>query len=283
MLSETNDHRRRADGKRPIQLAKGLGWFSVALGIAEIAAPRTIARAIGIECDPGMRLTTRIFGVREIAAGAGILARPAKPAPVWARVAGDALDLAALGYAGRTRLVDERRLLAAIGMILGVTALDAYTATRLRKLSPAAQRRRPESRLMTTTVNLPLTDVQRRWRGAAGPLAKRNVTFRQAPGGRGTEICLRFKAPSLLRQLFNRVVHTDVEQLADGDLRKVKQMLELGEIVHSDASVRRGMHAARPAGHDLHLSEAEGSRSEAGSREARRESETTTFTTEVRP
>lgn len=282
MLSETNDHRRRADGKRPIQLARGLGWFSVALGIAEIAAPRTIARAIGIECDPSMRLTTRIFGVREIAAGAGVLARPDKAAPVWARVAGDALDLAALGHAGRTRLVDERRLLAAIGMIIGVTALDVYTATRLRKLSPVSQRRRPETRLLTITVNLPLTDVQRRWRGAAGPLAKRNVTFRQAPGGRGTEICLRFKTPSLLSQVFNRVVHTDAEQLADGDLRKVKQLLELGEIVHSDASVRRGMHAARPASRDLHLAEAEGAR-EAEPREPRRESETTTFTTEVRP
>ena len=34
------------------RLATGLGWFSLALGTAELAAPRTLARLIGIPDDP---------------------------------------------------------------------------------------------------------------------------------------------------------------------------------------------------------------------------------------
>ncbi len=32
----------------------------------------------------------------------------------------------------------------------------------------------------------------------------------------------------------------------DGDLRRFKQVLELGEVVHSDASIHRGLHPAQP-------------------------------------
>jgi hypothetical protein len=32
----------------------------------------------------------------------------------------------------------------------------------------------------------------------------------------------------------------------DGDLRRFKQVLEVGEVVHSDASIHRGMHPAQP-------------------------------------
>jgi hypothetical protein len=33
-----------------------------------------------------------------------------------------------------------------------------------------------------------------------------------------------------------------------GDLRRLKQMLELGEIVKSDASIHKGPHPAQPSG-----------------------------------
>jgi hypothetical protein len=32
----------------------------------------------------------------------------------------------------------------------------------------------------------------------------------------------------------------------DSDLRRLKQVLETGEVVHSDASIHRGLHPARP-------------------------------------
>jgi len=283
MHSEIINHRETPDGKGASQLARGLGWLGMGLGITELAAPRTLARAIGVECDPGTRWTMRALGAREIASGAGIFARPAMAAPVWSRVAGDAIDLALLGYALRTRSVHPRRTVVAILLVAGVTALDAYAGSKVSGSEHRHRPRRRDTRVLTVTVNLPITDVQRRWREVARDLAKRgNVTFRPAPGGRGTEICLAIKSPSRLAQMFGRLTHTDVEQLADGDLRKVKQLLELGEIVHSDASVRRGLHAAQPPERDLHLPESEGAIT-AGEVRERAETESVESPQEVRP
>jgi len=38
------------------------------------------------------------------------------------------------------------------------------------------------------------------------------------------------------------------EQQIEADLRAFKQVLETGEVVHSDASIHRGRHPARPTG-----------------------------------
>jgi uncharacterized membrane protein len=35
-------------------------------------------------------------------------------------------------------------------------------------------------------------------------------------------------------------------QQVEADLRRLKQVLETGEVVHSDASIHKGMHAAQP-------------------------------------
>lgn len=43
-------------------------------------------------------------------------------------------------------------------------------------------------------------------------------------------------------------------QQISGDLRKLKQVLETGEVLHSDASIHRGMHPARPSERSLMVS-----------------------------
>ena len=48
------------------ETAKGLGYFSIALGIAELAMPRTLRRMAGIEASDTL---VRGYGVREIATG----------------------------------------------------------------------------------------------------------------------------------------------------------------------------------------------------------------------
>src|SRR6266542_4569496 len=53
------------------KIARGLGWFSIGLGLAEIAAPRSLARLIGVEDDDTNRNTLFAFGLREIASGVG--------------------------------------------------------------------------------------------------------------------------------------------------------------------------------------------------------------------
>lgn len=73
--------------------ARRLGWLSIALGLAEILLTRRLARAAGLQGCEGL---IRLYGAREIATGAGILMSPeSKQAPwIWARVAGDVLDVA---------------------------------------------------------------------------------------------------------------------------------------------------------------------------------------------
>jgi len=105
----------------------GLGLFSLALGAAELFAARRIATAL--DAEDHARLV-RGFGVREIVAGVGLLAAPANASGVWSRVAGDALDLAALGAAAR-RSPANRVIWGAIGFVVVATALDVLVARGL--------------------------------------------------------------------------------------------------------------------------------------------------------
>src|SRR4051812_34127073 len=74
-------------------MARGLGWFSIGLGLAEVLAPRTLTRALGME---GSEQIMQAYGLREIATGIGILSSD-QPAPwIWGRVGGDALDMTTL-------------------------------------------------------------------------------------------------------------------------------------------------------------------------------------------
>ena len=111
------------------RLSFGLGIFSIALGLAEVAATRRIARALGNDHRAG-RVTLRAFGAREMLAGAGLLAAPAYSTPVWNRVAGDAMDLAALGLAAR-KAPRRRAVWAALAFVVGATVVDALVARAL--------------------------------------------------------------------------------------------------------------------------------------------------------
>ena len=120
---------------RDLRIAKGLGFFSIGLGLAELIAPRALGRLIG--AGEEHRRLVQLFGVREIAAGITILAAPRPGKGLWARVVGDALDLAALVAALRSSL-QRGRVAGALGAVAGVTALDVYTANRLTRSSVRA-------------------------------------------------------------------------------------------------------------------------------------------------
>ena len=77
-------------------MAQGLGWFSIGLGLAEVLAPRTLARSLGMDGQAGV---IGAYGVREILTGIAILSQDDPTPWVWGRVAGDALDLATLAPA----------------------------------------------------------------------------------------------------------------------------------------------------------------------------------------
>src|SRR4051794_13144813 len=85
-----NGH-QRVGGLNGERVARGLGWFSIGLGAAELIAPSFIARLIG---SRNHRSLIRVYGLRELAAGAGILASREPAGWLWSRVAGDIVDLA---------------------------------------------------------------------------------------------------------------------------------------------------------------------------------------------
>jgi hypothetical protein len=243
MDAQQTGDRRGSDGKDG-RLAKGLAWFSFGLGAAEIAAPSALARLIGVGADAGTRRTLMVLGARELLSGAGILARPRHALPIWARVVGDAMDLALLGWALRSHRKTRTRTLLAIAGVLGVAALDAYAGARVQRRRAAVR----TTRTLAITIDKDLSEVQRRFRDLASDIAGIvDLRFQTAPGGRGTEVLVEVSAVARARKVLGRVLHSDEEQLADADLRKIKQVIELGEVVHSDASIHRGKHPAQPS------------------------------------
>ena len=90
----------------------------------------------GIRDEPTMRRLLRAFGLREIASGVTILAQDTPRAGVWSRVAGDALDLAALVSAYREDNPRRNNVAVAIGAIAGIAWVDFWCARRLHSGRP---------------------------------------------------------------------------------------------------------------------------------------------------
>jgi hypothetical protein len=221
---------------RTLALSLALGWFSIALGVAELVAPRQVARLIGVRPDERARTILRAYGAREIASGIGIIAQPTQPAWLWSRVGGDAIDLATLGRAADDDYTDQARLGFATFAVLGVTALDVLAARSLG----SSEDRFDEfgfnlANEQATTIRQPLEAVEtgwERWCASGHAKIKSNyaVRFEPAPGARGTEVRLSGGgSKAAIRE----------------ELRRFKQWVETGEIPVSDG---RGLwRAAQPA------------------------------------
>jgi uncharacterized membrane protein len=293
----------------PGRIARSLGWFSVGLGLAEIAAPRAVARMIGVRDDERHRNTMVALGVRELVSGVGILTQARSSGWLWIRVGGDVMDLALLGSALRSDDSKRGRLAAATAAVVGVTLVDVLTGQELGRRSGARSARPHQDALAEVTKaitvrrtpeevytfwrdfqNLPqfmehlesvqvLSDRRSRWKakaparrtvewdaeivedlpneligwrvvGDADVTHSGTVRFSAAPGGRGTEIRvqLRYDPPGgVIGIAIAKLLGKEPGQQVDSDLRRFKQVMETGEVVHSDASVHRGPHPARPS------------------------------------
>ncbi|MEH3148184.1 MAG: cyclase dehydrase [Methylobacterium frigidaeris] len=117
------------------RLARGLGWFSIGLGLAELLAPRALCRAIGME---GRETLVQAYGVREVATGIAILASHDPTPWIWGRVGGDALDLATLATGFEHDNPRIGGLTLATAAVVGVTVADVVCAQGL-----AADKRLP--------------------------------------------------------------------------------------------------------------------------------------------
>lgn len=119
------EHYREQPADAP--LASALGVFSLALGLWEVLDPHGVARRTGTS-HPAL---IRAYGLREIATGIGIFVSPRPAGALWARVAGDVVDLATLASAFANAPDDpvrRRKTVMAAAAVAGVTVLDLIAA-----------------------------------------------------------------------------------------------------------------------------------------------------------
>lgn len=113
------------------KLGLGLGFFSVGLGLLEVAAPGRLARWLGVD-RKAAKTVIALFGARELLAGGMLMRGPAVSTNAWNRVIGDSMDLTALGlvFARSNR---RTAVAGALGFVAGTTLLDVLTARGLAK------------------------------------------------------------------------------------------------------------------------------------------------------
>jgi uncharacterized membrane protein len=140
--------------------AYGLGLFGLGLGLAELVAPRRLARMIGAPL--GHDGLIRAMGLREIASGVGILTQRVPATAVWSRVAGDAIDVACLGASLISNRSNRGRVALATAAVAGVTLLDMIIA---QQLSRGVQTRNGRISISAALViDRPQAELYRHWR-----------------------------------------------------------------------------------------------------------------------
>lgn len=111
-------------------LTRGIACVSLGCGVAKLAAPKRVARTLGVA--PNQSNLLRLLGLRQLVIAAGLW-RGHPTAFHWARVGGDALDLALLATALRRRPSHRKRILTALAAVAGITAIDVAAAVRSRR------------------------------------------------------------------------------------------------------------------------------------------------------
>lgn len=128
LMTLSTDRVRAAPAVSP-QLSFALGQNAIGLGLWGLLAPKGVNRFLGLTNSP--QTTQLLFGAREMATGMALFSDPTKAGALWARVAGDAFDIAVLSkLTGRDRPKSGNARLA-LGVVLAVTALDLIAAVRM--------------------------------------------------------------------------------------------------------------------------------------------------------
>jgi hypothetical protein len=110
-------------------LSMNIGITAIGLGLWGTLFPHHVKRFLGIRAPTPVVRT--LFGLRELASGYALAGDPTKSEVLWARVAGDVFDIAALKTLDNRRNPQRGAVRAALGFVLLVTALDAVTAVRM--------------------------------------------------------------------------------------------------------------------------------------------------------
>lgn len=110
-------------------LSGALGNNAIGLGIWGLAAPKSVGRLLGLDASP--QAIQLLFGAREMATGLRLVSDPTCAKTLWARVAGDAFDIAVLRSLDKPENPQRKNARLALGVVLAVTALDVLAAVRM--------------------------------------------------------------------------------------------------------------------------------------------------------
>ena len=119
-----------------LNVARTLGWVSLAIGATEVAAPQFVEKLLALPPDQARQGAIRALGIRELGHGVSILAEDhpddhEKLAnALWWRVAGDVLDTACLAKASQ-RTTAPGQFLAVAAMVGAIGLADAWCAAKL--------------------------------------------------------------------------------------------------------------------------------------------------------
>ncbi|PZQ59969.1 MAG: hypothetical protein DI570_15230 [Phenylobacterium zucineum] len=114
------------------QVSFALGQNAIGLGLWGLCAPKGVNRFLGLTNSP--QATQVLFGARELATGVALFSDPTRASALWARVAGDAFDIAVLSRLVRQSHPRRRNARVALGVVLAVTALDLVAAIRMSRV-----------------------------------------------------------------------------------------------------------------------------------------------------
>lgn len=113
------------------RIATGLGLAQLALAAFELARPGALGRSLGLREN---HVFLKGFGARDMATGAGLFGLRrgrGKSIWIWARLAGDAMDLYALGPALSRENPKRNAAIAAVAVVAAVTIIDVLCARAL--------------------------------------------------------------------------------------------------------------------------------------------------------
>lgn len=118
------------DSAKPLEaVGYGLAALSIGLGLTELLAGKSLARRLGV---PGKSWLIRGFGMRELALGASLIARPRASRNAWGRVAGDLVDMGALAAALRAPGARKQVVFAGMAFVGAALIADALAGAAMR-------------------------------------------------------------------------------------------------------------------------------------------------------
>ncbi len=111
-------------------LARALGWVSIGAGLALVAVPGPLMKALGLGDRPNLG---RFLGVRDLVLGTGLLRGQNTAAWCRARGIADALDVALIIGGAATGAFRRNRAPLGLAAGAGFSALSFWLARRLER------------------------------------------------------------------------------------------------------------------------------------------------------